>query len=209
MSPPDWLAMLVRLLSGLVTTGYTRPRTIAETSKQVTMTTMEAAATVTKRPNFMPEMNAKYKQTHKPQPISSLCTIYVPTNLPIWPICKLAGQSANLRLAIQVANGTTNLKIIFEVCSLSVKHIYTAISYLASFQTNGFYWSISYWMLIFDFKWHKTSINGNYLWWKILTAMTMVKISDCFYKFYYINSLCFVTKLAGMICKLDRFLEIL
>ena len=26
--------------------------------------------------------------------------VYVPTNLPIWPICKLAGQSANLRLTI-------------------------------------------------------------------------------------------------------------
>ena len=49
--------------------------------------------------------------------------IYVPTNLPIWPICKLAGQSANLRLASRFADGTTNLKIIFEVCSLSVKQI--------------------------------------------------------------------------------------
>ena len=29
--------------------------------------------------------------------------------------------------------------------------------------------------------WHKTSINGNYLWWNILTDMTMVKISDCFH----------------------------
>ena len=33
----------------------------------------------------------------------------------------------------------------------------------------------------------------------------MVKISDCFYN--VINLLCFVMKLAGMICKLDRFLE--
>ena len=32
----------------------------------------------------------------------------------------------------------------------------------------------------------------------------MVKISDCF---HVINLLCFVMKLAGMICKLDRFLE--
>ena len=61
------------------------------------------------------------------------CTVrvYVPTNLPIGPICKLAGQSANLRLAIQFANGTTSLKITFEVCSLSVKHILLHISSLA------------------------------------------------------------------------------
>ena len=32
----------------------------------------------------------------------------------------------------------------------------------------------------------------------------MVTISDCF---HVINLLCFVMKLAGMICKLDRFLE--
>ena len=35
--------------------------------------------------------------------------------------------------------------------------------------------------------------------------MTMVIISDCFH--YIINLLCYVMKLAGMICKLDRFLE--
>ena len=35
--------------------------------------------------------------------------------------------------------------------------------------------------------------------------MTVVKISDCFYNVN--NSLCFVMKLAGMICKLDKFLE--
>ena len=35
--------------------------------------------------------------------------------------------------------------------------------------------------------------------------MTMVKISDCFH--YIINLLRYVMKLAGMICKLDRFLE--
>ena len=33
----------------------------------------------------------------------------------------------------------------------------------------------------------------------------MVKISDCFYNLLIL--LCFVMKLAGMICKLDRFLE--
>ena len=36
--------------------------------------------------------------------------------------------------------------------------------------------------------------------------MTMVKISDCFH--YIITLLCYVLKMAGMICKLDRFLEI-
>ena len=35
----------------------------------------------------------------------------------------------------------------------------------------------------------------------------MVKISDCFH--YIITLLCYVMKLAGMIGKLDRFLEIL
>ena len=39
----------------------------------------------------------------------------------------------------------------------------------------------------------------------MLTDMTMVKISDGFYNI--INLLCYVMKLAGMICKLDRFLE--
>ena len=37
--------------------------------------------------------------------------------------------------------------------------------------------------------------------------MTMVKISGCLY--YSIYLLCFVMKLAGMICLLDRLLEIL
>ena len=35
--------------------------------------------------------------------------------------------------------------------------------------------------------------------------MTVVKISECFH--YIINLLCYVAKLVGMICKLDRFLE--
>ena len=63
--------------------------------------------------------------------------VYVPTNLPICqsqighPICKLDGQSGNLRLAIQFGNGTISLKITFEVCSLSVKHILLHILSLA------------------------------------------------------------------------------
>ena len=36
--------------------------------------------------------------------------------------------------------------------------------------------------------------------------MTMVKISDCFH--YIITLLCYVMEMAGMTCKLDRFLEI-
>ena len=55
-------------------------------------------------------------------------------------LAKLAGQSANLRLAMQFANGTTNLKIIFEVFFFfKVLNVYSGISHLASFQTNGFY----------------------------------------------------------------------
>ena len=37
--------------------------------------------------------------------------------------------------------------------------------------------------------------------------MSMVKMPDYFH--YIINSLCIVMKLAGVTCKLDRFLEIL
>ena len=43
----------------------------------------------------------------------------VPSNLQIWPICKLADQSANHRLP----NGTANLKIFLKYCFLRVKHI--------------------------------------------------------------------------------------
>ena len=60
--------------------------------------------------------------------------VYVPSNLPNWPICKLADQSANHRLASQFANGTTNLKIFLKYCFLSVKHIHCYL-------TPYFYWN--------------------------------------------------------------------
>ena len=40
---------------------------------------------------------------------------YVPSNLPIWPICKLAGQSAIGRLASRFANGDDQSENLFEV----------------------------------------------------------------------------------------------
>ena len=56
-------------------------------------------------------------------------------------------------------------------------------------------------MLIFDFNCDiKPALTvTNYIRWKIFTDMTVVKISDCFYNIIIL--LCFVMKLAGMICK--------
>ena len=61
-------------------------------------------------------------------------------------------------------------------------------------------------MLIFDFNRDiKLALTVTIFDEKIFTDMTMIKISDCFH--YIINLLCYVMKLPGMICKLDRFLE--
>ena len=57
------------------------------------------------------------KSRKKSAVTGTLVFIHSPTNLsilPILPICKLANR---------FANGTINLKIIFEVCFLDVKHI--------------------------------------------------------------------------------------
>ena len=63
-------------------------------------------------------------------------------------------------------------------------------------------------MLIFDFNRDiKLALTATIFDEKIFAdMMTMVKISDYFH--YIITLLCYVMKLAGMICKLDRFLEI-
>ena len=62
-------------------------------------------------------------------------------------------------------------------------------------------------MLIFDFNYEvNLALTATIFDEKRFTGMTMVKISDCFH--YIITLLCYVMKLAGMICKLDRFLEI-
>ena len=58
-------------------------------------------------------------------------------------------------------------------------------------------------MLIFDFNRHiKLALTATIFDEKIFTDMTMVKISDCFH--YIITLLCYVMKLAGMICKIKQ-----
>ena len=62
-------------------------------------------------------------------------------------------------------------------------------------------------MSIFDYNRDiKLALTATIFDEQIFTDMAMVKISDCFH--YIITSICYVMKLAGMICKLDRFLEI-
>ena len=83
---------------------------------------------------------------------------------------------------------------------------YSAILHPTPLQTNGFYWSISYWMVIFDFN------------CDIKLALTVTIFDEIYSQTWPWSSfgialttslylLCYVMKLAGTICKLDRFLE--
>ena len=61
---------------------------------------------------------------HESSVMDKFCTQNAKYNMS-FQICSYicSEQSANLRVANRFANGTTNLKIIFEVCSLDVKPI--------------------------------------------------------------------------------------
>ena len=116
-----------------------------------------------------------------------------------WPIC----QSQIGRPICKMGQPIWKSFLKFLLWMLNT---YSAISHLTPIQTNGFYWSISYWMVIFDFN------------YDIKLALTVTIFDEIYsqtwpwsrFRIAFTTSLyllCYVMKLDGMICKLDRFLE--
>ena len=129
---------------------------------------------------------------------------YIPSNLPIWPIGKLAGQSANHTSRFE--NGTTNLKIFLKYRVLSFQDIQC---YLIPYFFSNLWCLLKYLILNVDIRhklWHETSISSNCLLWKIFTDMTMVRISG--YCLPTLEIFMLWNEIGiGTICKLDRFLD--
>ena len=99
-------------------------------------------------------------------------TSYIPTRNEARMVQNYQCKTFILPIAVQVKPNISSLqpKNIFEVCTLDFKH--TGMQYYLTPCSILSKWLILKFLVlnvdIWLQSWHKTSINGNYLWWKII-----------------------------------------